>query len=126
MFKRIDHVEILPSDIERTISFYTDVLGFTVKERFPVQAPGLREVVFLTLGDTMLELLGATNPTTPPVCTSPVGYTRLALEVDDMDKAVEYLKGKGVEISWGPMDLGDSKRAEILDPDCLSIELRQW
>lgn len=126
MFKRIDHVEILPSDIERTISFYTDILGFTLKERFPVKAPGLKEVVFLTLGDTMLELLGAENPSHMPECTSPVGYARLALEVDNMDQAVEYLRSKGVEITWGPMDLGTSKRAEILDPDGLSIELRQW
>lgn len=126
MFKRIDHVEILPSDVEKTISFYTEILGFTLKERFPVNAPGLKEVVFLTLGDTMLELLGAENPIPLPTCTSPVGYARLALEVDDMDEAVEYLKSKGVEITWGPVDLGDSKRAEILDPDCLSIELRQW
>jgi len=126
MFKRIDHVEILPSDMDRTIGFYTDVLGFQMKERFPVHAPGLREVAFLTLGDTMLELLGAENPTAAPECASPVGYARLAIEVEDMAKAVEYLKGKGVEITWGPMDLGGSWRAEITDPDGLSIELRQW
>ncbi len=126
MFKRIDHVEILPSDVDRTIRFYTEILGFTLKERFPVKAPGLKEVVFLTLGDTMLELLGAENPTPALQCTSPIGYARLALEVEDLDKAVEYLRSKGVEITWGPMDLGTSKRAEILDPDCLSIELRQW
>jgi glyoxylase I family protein len=55
-----------------------------------------------------------------------VGYPRLALEVENMDKAVEYLKDKGVEISLGPINLGTSKRAEIKDPDGLSIELRQW
>jgi glyoxylase I family protein len=43
-----------------------------------------------------------------------------------MDRAIEYLKGKGVEVSWGPVLLGTSKRAEIRDPDGLSIELRQW
>ena len=50
----------------------------------------------------------------------------IAIEVEDMDKAVEYLKAKGVEISSGPVVLGKSKRAEIKDPDGLSIELRQW
>jgi glyoxylase I family protein len=50
----------------------------------------------------------------------------MAIEVDDMDRAVQYLKGKGVEVSWGPVTLGTSKRAEIKDPDGLSIELRQW
>jgi glyoxylase I family protein len=50
----------------------------------------------------------------------------MAIEVDDMDRAVQYLKGKGVEVSRGPVTLGTSKRAEIKDPDGLSIELRQW
>ncbi len=126
MFKRIDHVELLPSDIERTISFYTDVLGFTLKERFAVDAPGLREVVFLTLGDTMLELLGAKCPVPAPGEPCTVGYAAMAVEVEDMERALAYLEGKGVECVWGPMDVGGSIRAEIRDPDGLAIELRQW
>ncbi len=43
-----------------------------------------------------------------------------------MDAAVAYLKGKGVELSRDPVKLGNSQRAEIKDPDGLSIELRQW
>ena len=31
MFKRIDHVEIVTDQLDRTVQFYTDVLGFTVK-----------------------------------------------------------------------------------------------
>ena len=33
MFKRIDHVEITASDLDRSIRFYTDIFGFTMKER---------------------------------------------------------------------------------------------
>jgi glyoxylase I family protein len=54
------------------------------------------------------------------------GLRMIALEVEDMDTAVKYLMSKGVEITWGPITLGKSKRAEIKDPDGLSIELRQW
>jgi glyoxylase I family protein len=50
----------------------------------------------------------------------------MALEVDDMDKALKYLAGKGVGITWGPVILGQSKRAEINDSEGFSIELRQW
>jgi predicted enzyme related to lactoylglutathione lyase len=46
--------------------------------------------------------------------------------VDEMKKAVEYLKGKGVTILREPVDLGNSFRGEISDPDGLIIELRQW
>jgi predicted enzyme related to lactoylglutathione lyase len=51
----------------------------------------------------------------------------MAIEVEDMDEAIAYLKTKGVAASFGPMNLPDgSKRAEIKDPDGLGIELRQW
>jgi cold shock CspA family protein len=31
MFKRIDHVEIVTDQLDRTVQFYTEVLGFTIK-----------------------------------------------------------------------------------------------
>ena len=31
MFKKIDHVEIVTDQLERTVEFYTDVLGFKLK-----------------------------------------------------------------------------------------------
>jgi glyoxylase I family protein len=43
-----------------------------------------------------------------------------------MDETVEYLKGKGVETTFGPVTLGTAKRAEISDPNGVPIELRQW
>jgi catechol 2,3-dioxygenase-like lactoylglutathione lyase family enzyme len=33
MFKRIDHVEIVTAELERSVRFYTDVLGFKVRAR---------------------------------------------------------------------------------------------
>jgi glyoxylase I family protein len=73
----------------------------------------------------MLELLAFKNYAPSPKGPQ-VGFRTMAIEVDDMDRAIEYLKGRGVEVSRGPVTMGTSKRAEILDPDGLSIELRQW
>lgn len=126
MFKRIDHVEIIPRDFEKSIGFYTEVLGFVIKQRMEVPAPPLVEIAYLELGGTVLELMrvpGAACATTEPWS---VGYRMMALEVEDMDLAIEYLAGKGVAITWGPVDLGKSKRAEIQDTDGIPIELRQW
>ncbi len=125
MFKRIDHVEITSGDLERSIRFYRDVFGFSLKERIKISSPAIEEIAFLTLGDTMLELLAITN-SAPPAKEPQVGFRMMAIEVDDMDQAIAYLKAKGVEISWGPVTLATSKRAEIKDPAGLSIELRQW
>ena len=125
MFKRIDHVEIVPRDFEKSLQFYTGILNFKVKERVKVDVPPLQEAIYLVLNDTMLELLSVKNPS-PLQEQWQVGYRMMALEVNDMDKALEYLRSKGIEPSWGPVNLGKSKRAEIKDPDGLAIELRQW
>lgn len=127
MFKRIDHIEIVPQDMGKTLNFYTDVLGFKLKQRQPGR-PGSpwKEIVYLTLNDSMLEVLDAVDAAPLSPAAEQVGYRMMALEVDDMDKAVEYLKGKGVELSRPAMLLGKSKRAEIKDPNGLSIEIRQW
>jgi catechol 2,3-dioxygenase-like lactoylglutathione lyase family enzyme len=31
MFKKIDHIEIVTNDLDRTVDFYTNVLGFNTK-----------------------------------------------------------------------------------------------
>ena len=126
MFKRIDHVEIISRDLEKSIDFYQNVLGFKVKQRQRVEVPPLEEVVYLGLGDTTLELLSVKEPGSLSLEEWKVGYRMMAVEVDDMNRAVDYLKSKGIEITRGPVTLGKSRRAEIKDPDGLSIELRQW
>lgn len=126
MFKKIDHIEIIPLHLDKTIAFYSDVLGFKIKERKRIPIPPLEEVIYLTLNDTTIELLSVKGPAPVSVQQWQVGYRMLAIEVDDMDQAVTFLKGKGVEISRGPVATGKSQRAEIRDPNGLSIELRQW
>jgi len=126
MFKRIDHVELIPSDFEKSIAFYTGVLGFTLKQRLEVGAPPLQEVAYLKLGDTVLELMRVADPGCATNEPWGVGYRMMALEVEDMDRALEYLAEQGVPVTWGPVHLGRSRRAEIHDIDGLPIELRQW
>ena len=126
MFKRVDHIEIAPGDFGRTMAFYQEVLGFTFIDRFPVKAPPLKEVAYLRLGDTMIELLSYDHPASASTNPRQVGYRAIALEVTNMEQTITYLEGKGIKIAWGPVNLGDSVRAEIRDPDGLTIELRQW
>jgi glyoxylase I family protein len=126
MFKRIDHIEIIPQDFQRSMDFYTKILGFKIKVQRKIDKPPLIEIAFLELKDSVIEIMSVENPAPPSGNPWQVGYPRLAIEVEDMDKAIQYLKSKGVEISMAPILLGKSKRAEIKDPDGLSIELRQW
>lgn len=126
MFKRVDHVEIVPGNAEKTIDFYVNVLGFRIRSRKEMKMPPMKEIVYIELGDTVVEIISVNDP--KPKSGNPweVGYRGIALEVDDMAMAVDYLKGKGIAIAREPIDLGDSFRGEIRDPDGLLIELRQW
>ena len=126
IFKRIDHVEIVPGNAAKTIAFYVDVLGFRIKSRIPMKLVPMKEIVYLALGDTVIEIIAVDNPASKSGNPWEVGYRGIALEVDNMATAVAYLQSKGVVIASEPVDLGDSFRGEIRDPDGLIIELRQW
>lgn len=133
MFKKIDHVEIVTDQPERTVEFYTGVLGFTIRsrERIERSSAGVpMDLVYLDLGGTMVELItyhGASVAPAPAPADEHLGYRMMALEVDDMQRTVDYLKTKGVEIVWGPrVREGRYARAEICDPNGYRIELRQW
>lgn len=130
MFKRIDHVEMVTDQPERTVKFYTEVLGFTVKSRDRVERSGLgvpMDLVYLDLGGTVVELMSYEGATVAPAPQEEhLGYRMMALEVDDMDKTADYLKTKGVDIVWGPKVREKYVRAEISDPSGNHIELRQW
>jgi catechol 2,3-dioxygenase-like lactoylglutathione lyase family enzyme len=129
MFKRIDHVEIVTERQDETVAFYTDVLGFKVKARDRIERPGgtALNLVYLDLGGTVVELMTWEGvPVGPEPQKEHLGYRMIALEVDDMDTTAEYLKGKGVDIVWGPMVRDTYARAEISDPNGYRIELRQW
>lgn len=126
MFKRVDHVEIVPGNAEKTIDFYVDVLGFRIRSRKEMKTPPMKEIVYIELGDTVVEIISVNDPKQKSGNAWEIGYRGIALEVDDMAKAVDYLKGKGIAIAQEPIDLGNSFRGEIRDPDGLLIELRQW
>ena len=130
MFKRIDHIELLTAAPERTIGFYINVLGFRERERrrIPESPSGPLDLVYLDLGGTTVEVMCYPETEYIPSRSAErrLGWQCLALEVDDMDGALNTLKDKGVEATWGPVKRPDYARAEIRDPDGNPIELRQW
>jgi glyoxylase I family protein len=130
MFKRIDHVELVTDQPDRTIQFYTEVLGFKIRSRDRVErsaAGAPINLVYLELAGTTVELITYENAKVGPAPTGiHLGYNLIALEVDDMQRAIQYLNTKGVAVVWGPMMREHYARAEITDPNGYHIELRQW
>jgi glyoxylase I family protein len=130
LFKCIDHIELLTAAPERTIAFYTGVLGFHERERLriPETPSGPLDLVYLELGGHTVEVMcyPEAKPIAPRSAEQRLGWQCLALEVDDMDGALAMLGQKGVQAVWGPVKRAEYARAEIRDPDGNPIELRQW
>jgi glyoxylase I family protein len=130
MFKRIDHVELVTDQPERTIKFYTEVLGFKVRSRDRIDRSHLgvpMNLTYLDLGGTTVELISYEGGSVEPAPRNEhLGYRMMALEVDDMQKTVEYLAARRVDVVWGPKVREKYARAEIRDPNGYHIELRQW
>ncbi|HZU89254.1 MAG TPA: VOC family protein [Stellaceae bacterium] len=135
MFKRIDHVELVTDRPERIEAFYTDVLGFRVKARDRIETSSRgapMNLAYLELGGSVVEIIsyeGAAYESTsaaPAAAAERRGWRMIALEVENMQRAIDHLRGKGVAVAWGPRVRESYARAEIRDPDGNPIELREW
>ncbi|MCK0537628.1 lactoylglutathione lyase [Alcanivorax quisquiliarum] len=122
---RILHTMIRVGDLERSVAFYTDVLGMRELRRkeYP---EGRFTNVFVGYQD---EQDGAALELTWNWDTSAYelgnGYGHIALEVDDVYAACERIRERGGRIvrEPGPMKHGSTVLAFVEDPDGYRIEL---
>ena len=82
MFKRIDHVAIHVSDLNRSVAFYEKHFGF--KKYFQHAATAGLQIAYLKLGDTVLELTHKSDG-------AMAGF-HFCLETDSFDETVEKLR----------------------------------
>ena len=122
---RILHTMLRTGDLDRSIRFYTEVLGMRLLRRrdYP---EGKFTLAFVGYGEensnSVIELtynwgvesydLGA-------------GFGHLAIEVDDVYEACEEIRKRGGKIirEAGPMNAGTTIIAFVEDPDGYPIEL---
>ncbi len=98
--KHIDHIGIAVKGIEQAGKFYTDVLGLTIEDVENV-ADQKVNVAFIPITDSEVELLESTDPDGPVakyISTRGEGVQHIAFRVEDIDKALEELKEKGVRL----------------------------
>ncbi|PYN11464.1 MAG: lactoylglutathione lyase, partial [Candidatus Rokuibacteriota bacterium] len=97
MFKKIDHVEIVTDQLDRAVQFYTGVLGFKLRARERIDRSTLGvslDLAYLDLGATAIELIAYGGAVAPAPTQVHLGYRMMALEVTDMQSAIDYLKTK--------------------------------
>ena len=100
MIKKINHIGIAVNSIEEAVKFYADVLGLEVKEIEVVEDQKVR-VAMIPVGESRIELLESTDPDGPiakHIEKRGEGIQHLALEVNDIEGALQKLKEKGMPL----------------------------
>jgi lactoylglutathione lyase len=114
-------------NLDRSLSFYTDVLGMRVlrKKDFP---EGKFTLAFVGYDDedktAVIELTHNWDTESYDLGN---GYGHIALEVDDAYAACDAIRAKGGKVTReaGPMKHGSTVIAFVEDPDGYKIELIQ-
>lgn len=122
---RMLHTMIRVGDLQRSIDFYTQVLGMKLlrQQAYP---DGRFTLAFVGYGDendnTVIELTHNWDTDSYEMGN---GFGHLAIEVEDVYQATERIRQQGGKIirDAGPMNAGTTIIAFVEDPDGYAIEL---
>src|SRR6476646_9852736 len=108
MAVHISHVGLCVSDLESSLRFYVEGLGFEVQESIPcgdevgplgeVESPVEMVAQFIAKDCTRVELLAWPKPGVvgePSRRRNQIGLTHLAMQVDDVEEVAELLASLG-------------------------------
>lgn len=140
MIRGIHHAAISTPDLDRSLGFYRDLLGFeTVLEfewdpgseaatKVMAIGPSAGRVALLRSDSGLLELFEFAQPEARPRPedwrVSDLGLTHLCLEVDDVESEYRRLRAAGVPFHCAPQPVGAGMRATYgRDPDGNVVEI---
>jgi catechol 2,3-dioxygenase-like lactoylglutathione lyase family enzyme len=133
----LDHVSITTGDLDRSLDFYTSLLGLPLMNRGEIDEATVAEITGRTdlkvlfadvdLGrGQVLEILHQVDGETPTP-----GSGHFSLAVSDIDDVYSRLIDAGVETQGKITEINEpghwfgAKAAYVLDPDGLTVELIQ-
>ncbi|PVZ90109.1 lactoylglutathione lyase [Serratia sp. S1B] len=124
---RMLHTMLRVGNLERSLAFYTEVLGMTLLRRRDYEE-GRFTLAFVGYGDeehhTVLELTHNWDTESYELGNA---YGHIAIAVDDAYQACDEIKARGGKVvrEAGPMKGGVTVIAFVEDPDGYKIELIQ-
>jgi glyoxylase I family protein len=138
-FRKLTHIGVCVSDMERSKRFYCDVLGFRYVRELRVEGEPsdtllrLRDVkvhaVYIERDGFELELLYYDSPRSlkpaPAHAMNDLGFTHLSIQVPNIEESMAALEAAGVEVIPATfIKVGGVAVAVFArDPDGLLIEL---
>ena len=123
MIKRLLHTRYRVTDLEKTVSFYRDVLGLEEVRRHTSGRGS--QLVFLKAPGSDVEIEICKFDDSGPVMVGP-DLTHLAFEVDDIEEFAKRTAAKGYPLSDGPHPNDRGGAIAFIDaPEGYEIELIQ-
>jgi len=120
MVKKLLHTRYRVKDLEKTVSFYRDVLGLQEVRRHTSGRGS--QLVFFKAPQSEEEIEICKFDESGPVVVGP-DLTHLAFEVDDLDAFARESAVKGYPLSDGPHPSSSGRIAFIDAPEGYEIEL---
>lgn len=123
--KAFCHVGLYITDMDRSLRFYTEVVGLKVFQRFPDSGTG-KDIAFLGIDSPILELLCPTVPEASPRETKGC-YDHIAWYVIDVAAAMKELRARGAVFTTDqPFAVLDGRKIAFFHgPDGERIEIVQ-
>ena len=123
MVKRLLHTRYRVADLDRTVSFYKDVLGLEETRRSV--SPRGSTLVFFKAPGSEEEIEICHYPASGPVTMGP-DITHLAFEVDNIEAFAKEAAAKGYPLSDGPTATSSGSVIAFIDaPEGYEVELIQ-
>lgn len=98
--KKIDHIGIAVTDLEKALRLYTDLFGLEVKRIEEFKDLKVK-IAFLAVGEVMVELVQPTEADAPlanRIQEKGEGLYHLALRVENINEAFQQMKDRGIEM----------------------------
>ena len=151
MIHVVDHINLVVSDLEKSVQFYTKLLGFRETKRAHLEGEWIEAIVGLKsisadvvyimapAGEPRLELLCYKSPKGEAIpvnsLANTIGLRHIAMRVDDIHSMTKRLKEAGVKVISEPVvvpastithEAGQKTLCYFLDPDGILLELAEY
>jgi len=115
---RVNYAIIFVSDMQRSVSFYRDVLGLPLRFESPEWTEFATDGATLALHASERSASGEDDPQ-----ETPAGRCRPGLSVPNLDAFHQRMVEQGVPCIQEPKEVFGARMAQYVDPDGLAISV---